>query len=60
VKYKEHGLCKYCGAKWFFGHRCPHYKSVNIMVSEGEDKPADEQIQEIDQPRETDTCYYTY
>ena len=34
VKYKEPGQCRYCGQRWFFGHTCAQYKSLNLMATE--------------------------
>jgi hypothetical protein len=34
VKFSEPGACKYCGQKWFFGHRCQQFKRLNLMAAE--------------------------
>jgi hypothetical protein len=34
AKFKEPNSCWYCGQRWFFGHRCQQYKSVNLMTAE--------------------------
>ena len=36
AKFTEPGQCKYCGQKWFFGHRCLQYKVVNLLTAEEE------------------------
>lgn len=33
-KYREPGTCRYCGGKWFFGHKCAQYKTLNLMATE--------------------------
>jgi hypothetical protein len=53
VKYKEPGLCKYCGAKWFFGHKCPQYKALNLMTADEEDSPDSDQLQDHNSSEET-------
>jgi hypothetical protein len=41
TKFREPGACKYCGQKWFFGHRCQQYKSLNLMTAEGDEQQDD-------------------
>ena len=50
AKFNEPGQCKYCGQKWFFGHRCQQYKSLNVMTA---DSPQDQEEEEFhDLPQE--------
>jgi DNA-directed RNA polymerase subunit RPC12/RpoP len=42
VKFNEPRQCKYCGQKWFFGHRCQQYKRLNLMATEGNDSSEEE------------------
>jgi DNA-directed RNA polymerase subunit RPC12/RpoP len=47
--------CKYCGQKWFFGHRCQQYKRLNLMTAEGDYESAEETLQEQDTSEEENT-----
>jgi hypothetical protein len=49
AKIKEPNLCRYCGQRWFFGHRCQQYKNLNLMTTAGDDPD------ELDSPDEEDT-----
>lgn len=51
VRYREPGICRYCGSKWFFGHKCAQYKTLNLMATE--ETPEENQedlLQETEQP----------
>lgn len=45
VKYREPGKCRYYGQKWFLGHKCAQYKTLNLMATEEEELELDEQMQ---------------
>ena len=45
VKYREPGKCRYCGQKWFLGHKCAQYKTLNLTATEEEELELDEQMQ---------------
>jgi hypothetical protein len=45
-RYKEPNLCRYCGQKWFFGHMCQQYKTVNLMTAEEQTDPAEDELQD--------------
>jgi hypothetical protein len=42
-KTTEPRSCRYCGQKWFFGHRCQQYKKLNLMTSEETEQSDDDQ-----------------
>jgi hypothetical protein len=44
VKFNEPGVCKYCGQKWFFGHRCQQFKRLNLMATEENNDSEEEQF----------------
>jgi predicted aspartyl protease len=44
AKFNEPGQCKYCGQKWFFGHRCQQYKTLNLMATEETQDSEEEQF----------------
>jgi hypothetical protein len=50
IKFREPGVCKYCGQKWFFGHRCQQYKTLNLMATEENEDSSDDQTQEKETP----------
>nr|ADB85398.1 putative retrotransposon protein [Phyllostachys edulis] len=49
------GICRYCGDKWFLGHRCKQYQQVNLMVSETEET-AHPNVETEDDPPDTNEC----
>jgi hypothetical protein len=54
-RYKEPNLCRYCGQKWFFGHMCQQYKSVNLMTAEEQTDPTEDELQDTAHLDEHDT-----
>jgi hypothetical protein len=45
-------MCKYCGQKWFFGHRCQQFKRLNLMAAEETNDSEEEQFHDT-LPEET-------
>jgi hypothetical protein len=54
-RYKEPNLCRYCGQKWFFGHRCQQYKAVNLMTADEHTDFTEDELQDTAHPDEHDT-----
>lgn len=53
AKYNEPGTCKYCGQKWFFGHRCQQYKRLNMMATEEDQTQEEETFHDTEQTVDT-------
>jgi hypothetical protein len=58
AKFNEPGVCKYCGQKWFFGHRCQQYKCLNLMAAEETIESEDEQFHDTspEEPPDSNTA----
>jgi hypothetical protein len=52
AKFTEPGACKYCGQKWFFGHRYQQFKHLNLMAAEESIDSEEEQFHDT-LPEET-------
>jgi hypothetical protein len=52
AKFTEPGMCKYCGQKWFFGHRCQQFRRLNLMAAEETNDSEEEQFHDT-LPEET-------
>jgi hypothetical protein len=44
AKFNEPGVCKHCGHKWFFGHRCQQFKRLNLMATKENNDSEEEQF----------------
>lgn len=55
ARYKEPGQCRYCGQRWFLGHKCAQYKTLNLLAAEEEVQTDwEEQLQNTDNPNDTE------